>query len=316
MKKVPETPPVTCNKLLQQNTKISRFETCLEITPTIITLGEWILLSTTEKDPKLVSLIKEIRKIEQAKYRAQLKLRLPAVTPSAHITTRAENIPMQEKVVCLSGYMQFDIDLKDNPHIEDAAWLRDELKDLKYVYYSSISASGRGVWGLIKVKYPEKLQYHFDQFNEDMAACNIFLDTSKGGKPTDLRFYSWDKNAYLNYFPKVYENYLLPEPMKEFNEIRESARTRKTVEDLITIIVEKDIDIAPEYDQYLKIGFAFADEFGEAGRSRFHAVCSPYPKYTRKQTDIQYDKCLKSNTGETSIGTFFFYCKEKGIWIS
>ena len=48
------------------------------------------------------------------------------------------------------------------------------------------------------------------------------------------------------------------------------------VEKVIQNIEANHIDIAPNYNDWINIGFAFADEFGESGRSLFHRVSQYY----------------------------------------
>ena len=69
------------------------------------------------------------------------------------------------------------------------------------------------------------------------------------------------------------------------------------------------IDIAPDYDTYVKCGFALANEYGETGRELFHLLCAPYSEYDHRKTDNQFNKCLKANNGSVTIGTLFYLLK-------
>jgi hypothetical protein len=72
-------------------------------------------------------------------------------------------------------------------------------------------------------------------------------------------------------------------------------------------------DITSSYNDWLNVGFAFAHEFGEAGRSFFQRVSRFYTGYTKTETDKQYDQCLKSTGHGITIRTFFHMAKEAGI---
>ena len=95
----------------------------------------------------------------------------------------------------------------------------------------------------------------------------------------------------------------------------------QTVEDIITIIELEEVDLTEIYENWLKIGFAFADHFGESGRDLFHRVSKFYPEYDQKECDDKFDDCLKSDKSlsfeaeRTTIGTFFYFAKQAGIRI-
>jgi hypothetical protein len=88
------------------------------------------------------------------------------------------------------------------------------------------------------------------------------------------------------------------------------------IEFIIQQIEEKKIDIASAYADWRNIGFAFADAFGEQGRSFFHRVSSFYPAYTKMECDQQFDNCLKAKGSGVTIKTFFYLAKNAGITIS
>ena len=87
------------------------------------------------------------------------------------------------------------------------------------------------------------------------------------------------------------------------------------VEKVIQNIEAMQVDIAPNYNDWINIGFAFADEFGESGRSFFHRVSQFYSAYNTKECDKQYNNCLKSKGQGVSLKTFFFLAKQAGVSI-
>src|SRR5690554_6670954 len=88
------------------------------------------------------------------------------------------------------------------------------------------------------------------------------------------------------------------------------------VEKIIKNIEANQIDIAPNYNDWINIGFAFADEFGESGRSLFHRVSQYHSGYNTKECDKQFDNCLKSKGQGVSLKTFFFLAKQAGVSIA
>ncbi len=88
------------------------------------------------------------------------------------------------------------------------------------------------------------------------------------------------------------------------------------VESVIQNIEANQIDIAPNYNDWINIGFAFADEFGETGRDLFHRVSRYYPGYRSKECDRQFDNCLKSKGQGVSLKSFYYLAKQAGVSIA
>ena len=94
------------------------------------------------------------------------------------------------------------------------------------------------------------------------------------------------------------------------------SNTFSEVEMVIRKIENKQIDIATAYSDWRNIGFAFADEFGEEGRTLFHRISRFYADYSELECNQQYDKCLKAKGQGISLNTFFFHAKNAGITIN
>ena len=83
-------------------------------------------------------------------------------------------------------------------------------------------------------------------------------------------------------------------------------------------IGDNQMDITGNHLRWFSIGCALAGEYGEEGRYIFHAVSRFYKtesyQYTREETDIMYDSCLKNYYKyKYTIGTFYHWCKEYGL---
>jgi hypothetical protein len=91
---------------------------------------------------------------------------------------------------------------------------------------------------------------------------------------------------------------------------------QKEVEEIISRIEAKSIDIATAYSDWRDIGFALAAEFNEQGREYFHRISHFYPDYSASECDKQFDKCLKANGSGITLKTFFHKAKSAGINIA
>lgn len=89
--------------------------------------------------------------------------------------------------------------------------------------------------------------------------------------------------------------------------------TRYRLEALIAQLKASGTDITSGYNDWLKVGFALAAEFGESGREYFHEISSINAEYNQTESDKKYSECLKSDTGRTDISTIFYLAKNQGV---
>jgi len=84
--------------------------------------------------------------------------------------------------------------------------------------------------------------------------------------------------------------------------------------DVVSGVIENlCIDLTTNYKDWLKPGFAFSDEFGQAGRDYFHRVSRFYCGYDPAECDMQFDRCLRSKRSGISIKSFFAAAKDAGV---
>lgn len=91
---------------------------------------------------------------------------------------------------------------------------------------------------------------------------------------------------------------------------------RDTALRAITQIEKKQLNITDSYEDWLNIGFALADEFGEEGRELYHTVSKFDHRYdeqnVNKAFDTYLDRTQKGIEGKT-IRTFLAICHRNGI---
>jgi len=85
------------------------------------------------------------------------------------------------------------------------------------------------------------------------------------------------------------------------------------VENIILQLESKQLDITESYPDWVNLGFAIADGFGESGRSYFHRISNFYPNYDKAECDNQYDKCLKSGKSGITLKSLFYKAKQAGL---
>lgn len=146
----------------------------------------------------------------------EMKKQQPAITPVALLRHRKANTTSEEKVIHQWPMLMGDIDKKDNPNI-DMAELKKHMMRLPFVLLCAYSVRG-GLWFIVHLppnQTPESLAAHF-RYLERLFSKKflIKLDSTKGGKSTDLRFVSYDAEPYLNDNATVMEGTYTPPPPK------------------------------------------------------------------------------------------------------
>jgi len=243
------------------------------------------------------------RTIQDPEERKAAKRKIIAVTPSGEFTGRG-----QAGLKKHSGLICIDVDDKDNDN------LFDKVKGLKndpfvYAYHQSLGGLGYAIYFRIE---PTK---HLEAYLalEKYLGDTYHLIADKACKDvTRLRFVSFDPFLYLNAKDTpVFKKYLKKEERVASHVIH--AHTSKDMEYIISQIRSRRIDLTGSYHDWIQIGFALADHYGEGGRDYFHAISEIHPEYNAQSTDAKYDNFLKTNDGSVGIATLFFKCKEHGI---
>ena len=248
------------------------------------------------KHGKWQNIVAPIREQQDKKKRDQLKKRLPTVTIGGVFKERKQDLLIQH-----SGFICVDID-----HFNDKTAL---LQD-RYTYALFNSVSGNGIAVVIKVN-PDKHKESYKWISEYYyATYGISVDPAPKNVAS-LRYVSYDPELFINeksLKSKTRSN--KPKKPKSIPVILGNDQ----VSELVDEVQKSGVNIAPDYDSYLKLGFALANGFGEEGRKYFHALCQPSEKYDSKQTDNQYDRCLQgANRSGVTVGTFYFMLKDAGF---
>ena len=266
-------------------------------------LSDFFLQSTYKEE------IEELRKCTDKACRRELKSKLPAITPSGIFTIRRNDALIKH-----SGFICIDIDGDQNPHITDWEALKSSLYDLTGLYYAGLSASGNGVFLIVKIKHPERHTEHFYSLARDLNEKGVVVDMACKDVAR-LRGASYDPAPF--YSPEVafYEGLVAP-PTKVPEIARKPPKndefTARRVYRLVEEIERTGTDITDNYKVWFPIGQSLAAEYGEYGRDWFHTISSQSTKYNFRECDIQYTNCLTACSFIT-INTLFHYCGKKGI---
>lgn len=283
-----------------QNAKISVFADTFTSSQTQITLSEYFenIQSGKWQDDVL-------------QYRAgkRDKKKIPAVTASGFFVGR-KDADLKEH----SGLLVVDIDDKDQ-NIE-VSQIREQIKEIPELLALHYSLGGKGLAAYFRIKRDK----HYESYeaitkmltNDYGIVCDMHC--SNIGR---LRFVSYDPDLYLNWnasqwlaVEKKSETILTQEQKYEHHIFSEN-----DVDYIIQQIQSRQINIAPDYYSWLRIGFGLASKYGEAGRKYFNIISAMYDGKQSISPDKQYDRCLKSDMHKSSgasIKSFFYYAKLAG----
>ena len=136
-------------------------------------------------------LLDKIRAEEDKDVRSDLKRSLGAITPSGRFRTAMKD----EELVEHSGLLCVDIDAQDNKYTAQS--MKDVVCKLDSVAYAAFSASGNGVFALVRIdpdKHLKSFQY-IEQFFREELDINIDGQCKNLAR---LRFASNDPDHYIN----------------------------------------------------------------------------------------------------------------------
>jgi len=268
--------------------KISIFENVRSNVPHDYDLDDW-LRHTIKPKGKLK------RSIDNYRNTFSKEDKKACITVSARFTKWREEKNIVEKMpfICL------DIDRKTNQCIS-MLLVKELFMNHPCCYYTGYSTSIDGVYAIMKISDPEKLDKYFEYFEGALKKIGINIDQSCKDYAR-LRFFSFDSEAYHNPQAKSF-NLKKPSTKRSYNNYTITSESEK-VDRLIDEINKFSIDITSNYEDWIKIAGALQGEFGENGRGYFHNISKFHANYDAKKCDKKYDSCKKMN--KTSLGSLF-----------
>ena len=151
--------------------------------------SEWI--SGNSNDLKTIIDLRTGRATEEEKI--LLKKTLQCYTVSASFECKKKH---HERLISYPPLLQLDFDKLDN--IEQ---IKREIFKLPCVAYVGRSVSGKGLFAILLIAEPDKLHEYAEHCFIVFEHWGLKPDVSKGRNYTDLRFVSYDANAFYRAFP-------------------------------------------------------------------------------------------------------------------
>ena len=257
---------------------------------------------------KYVHKVENVRNEPDKKKRDNLKLKLPAITPSGIFF----GAPVARGLVEHTGLICIDIDAKDNIKSHYFHHLKEYIKYANCVAYCGLSASGKGFFLIIPIQHPTRHQGHFNALQMDFAAHGIKIDPACCNE-TRMRSASYDPDPYINLNAETYTH--TAKKTKTRKE-KQSPEDLQRVVELVEAIEAGRVNIAGNYLEWIKIASALANTFKESGRELFHRISAFHRVYDFIDTDGSYDLALKYGYERQTMHTLFYLARKCGVTLN
>lgn len=218
--------------------------------------------------------------------------------------TRCEN----DKIAMFSGFMGIDFDA-----LEDVDAFFNEIVLDTYTYAAFRSVSGKGVCVIVKVER--------DRFAEAFAGLEHYY-MQRFQVPVDPSGKNISRRRYVSYDPEceifnadspVFKAYLPKPKAKKKERPLFYVNTRNDLEHVFRQIEDQSLDLTANYDDWYQLGFAFINEFGEAGLDYFVRVSQFHPDFDQRKVEKKFNTLLRQKPRTVTIAKFFSLAKKAGI---
>lgn len=257
------------------------------------------------RDGMWKDLVNECRNIKDKEEQKLFKKTMPTTTLSGEFDYRSD-----DKIKEHSGYIAMDLDDLDNPQR-----IKDVLAGDRYVYSVFLSTSATGLRVLFKI-VPEKHREAFKGIAaylfEEYAIVGVDTNGINVSKPYIV---SYDPTLVLKYDDvPVFKKYIKEKSEKKMADF---IHTTSDFDMVLKSITGRGVNICDSYQDWIKVGFALASQFGSAGEDAFHEVSRMSSKYNYENTKKQYKYCLRGKgESQVRISSFYYLAKTAGIEVS
>jgi predicted P-loop ATPase len=246
-----------------------------------------------------------VRNAKTDKEKKEAKSKAPCITTSGTFSQRGNDYLLQH-----SGLIAIDFD-----HVEDIGDAFNLLINDVYSFAVFRSISGTGLCAFVKIDGRKHLEaflglerYYWQTYNlEADRACK---DVSRP------RYLSYDPDLFLNEQSQPFKDYVKRETkaeIKAFESFKGGDHYQQKFERVLSRV---NCDITQGYDNWVKLGFAIASEYGESGLDYFKQISQFHPDYDAYKTEKKYRSLLGDRNSGITIRTFYYLCKLNGIDIS
>ena len=85
---------------------------------------------------------------------------------------------------------------------------------------------------------------------------------------------------------------------------------------LLCLLIARGINITEDYMDWIKVGWALAEELGAEGREYFHQLSAQSAKYDERECESKWHSLLRSNSGRVTANTLYWMAEQAGVDIA
>lgn len=287
--------------------KVSLFKKCDDNRPfATITLDDY-LHKLCPAAKKAVEEIREVNKTDPKSAKAMKLKNLPAVSISAVFdgVRNRDNVLEDNPIFC--------IDIDELPFAKTWDEVKQDIFNLPYVFYVSLSARGEGLYALMYYNNKNDRERTFEAIREDFSSIGIEIDRACKDV-SRLRFVSYDdspleKTGEITQYCKM-----KAEERKEYNIKSTSGNlgySDKLTYEVIKYIITYCGYRSNTYDEWLLDGFRLATFKMCGGYELFMYLSSVSDNFNATEAEKKWKECVKSTTmTKDSLLHYYRYAKE------
>ena len=265
-----------------------------------IRLYDWISKYTLRNCGKIMS-IRKMYEEDPTKAKKMKADNLPCITVTGGFN-ECRRVDLAKK---LNPIFVIDIDKADNPDIEDWNELKKKVASLPYVFLTSYSCSGRGVYAMIYFDINVDVAKMSNALYEDFKQMGIIID-KQCKDITRLRFISYDDNILIrqNEIEMYNKELEIEQPVitNTYGSINESdAFIYQAIYHLITKCNYR----SNRYAEWLQDGFRLAT-FGDLGYILFMLLSMRSDNFDEQAAKDKFAECTRTTKYTKASLVYYF----------
>jgi len=284
------------------------------------------LIMSSLLEPQTLQLRGIADKTEARSYKGR---NLPYVTPSGVFAyCNDDSLIRHSRVLCIDLDGVDDVEALKQKLIADGhfvtllAFRSPSGNGLKWFVLIDLSLADHRTWfhavrNYLLETYTELTEKMVDRQCQNLSrACFLCHDPAAYvGHNMTVATLGFDPNEWVKKSaesPKPTVSHQPSANSQPLHPMEELAKARAVTRELL----RKGANIADDYVDYLKLGFALANGLGSDGRELYHQLCRQSQKYRESDCERKWQQCLRQNDGRTTLATFYNMAKQAGVDLS
>lgn len=253
----------------------------------------------TNQNKYKVEYLRKINLEDEVKAKKYKKDELIGATISATFNKRRVTGDVKEK----TGIIVIDIDKGNNPDLDVNKAKQDVMK-LPYVFFTSLSCRGEGIFCLVHYDKEKYIGYIFNALKNKFKEIGYIID-KQCSDITRLRIVSWDDNILVKNDVEMFDEILVEE--KEPYEVDEDwVLTKQDLKDIVVcvyVLVRYNKYTSNDYNEWLLDGFRLATIPNKEVGLKLFTIISEYSDNFKSYEDVRekFSECRRTTTYKTNI---------------